>query len=75
MISHMASPPPSTTDAIIAMSTEHGKGLPGYVYATTLPRYIAPTTSDPQFDTLVTAIPQSPLYPSVTVLPLDRPVI
>ncbi|KAL1718592.1 hypothetical protein EV715DRAFT_200925 [Schizophyllum commune] len=40
----MATPSSSARDAIVAMAAKYSEGLPGYVDASTLPRYIAPAS-------------------------------
>ncbi|KAL1701566.1 hypothetical protein EV121DRAFT_211887 [Schizophyllum commune] len=43
----MATPSSTTRDAIVAMAAKYSEGLPGYVDASTLPRYIAPASHSP----------------------------
>ncbi|KAL1726524.1 male sterility protein-domain-containing protein [Schizophyllum commune] len=43
----MATPSSSARDAIVAMAAKYSEGLPGYVDASTLPRYIAPASHSP----------------------------
>ncbi|KAL1750475.1 male sterility protein-domain-containing protein [Schizophyllum commune] len=43
----MATPSSSTRDAVVAMAAKYSESLPGYVDASTLPRYIAPASHSP----------------------------